>query len=97
MVKTEFHLLQVQKKLSARDTVVSHEIGIAPEVLDPVDVLPPTRRETLSVVDPVVTITLRDLAVVAGELGRVDCAPRGTFWRITVRSVVRFTVGIGLG
>ncbi len=100
MVKTEFHLLQVQKKLSARDTVVSHEIGIAPEVLDPVDVLPPTRRETLSVVDPVVKITLRDLAVVAGELGRVgrvDCAPRGTFWRITARSVVRFTVGIGLG
>ncbi len=63
MVKTEFHLLQVQEKLSARDTVVSHEFefGIPPEVLVTVDVLPLTRQETLSVVDPVVTIALRDL------------------------------------
>ena len=79
MIKTKFHLLQVQQELGARDPILALQcgLGIGPEILNPVHVPPPTGREALPMVDAIMPVALGDQAVVAGELVRVDRAALG--------------------
>lgn len=74
VVEAKCHLLQVQDKLAPGDALVAFQfgLGIAPEILDAVDVAAPTGSETLPMVDAVMSIALGNQAVVAGELVRVD-------------------------
>lgn len=76
VLETKFHLFQIQEKLVAGDPIVPFQfgLGIAPEVLDAVDVPAAACGKRLPMVDAVVPIALGNQAVVAGELIRVDRA-----------------------
>jgi len=74
MIETKFHFFQVQQELVPRDARVPLQfgLGIAPEVLNPVDVPTAAGGEAVAMVNAVVPIALRDQPVVAGELVRVN-------------------------
>lgn len=78
MIEPQVHLLQVQQERAARDAIIALQfgLGIAPEVLDAVDV-PAAGGEAFAMVDAVVPVALGDQPIVAGTLVRVDGAALG--------------------
>ena len=79
MVESEFHLLQVQEEPRTADAVVAPELGlgVSPEVLDAVDVLPFPLGESAIVPDAVVPVAIGDEAIVGAPAVRVDGAAGG--------------------
>jgi len=79
MIEAKFHLLQVEQKVASPHPIIASEFcfGKRPETLDAVDMVPLSRKLTLSMVDPVVSVAIREEAVVASKRVRVDRAALG--------------------
>jgi hypothetical protein len=56
IVEAKFHLFQVQQELGAGDAIVTFQLGLgmAPEILNAVDMLALPSRKGLAVIDAVV-------------------------------------------
>ncbi len=77
--ETACHRCPRQPKVIPGDSSVACQLGlgIAPEILNPVDVLASTPREALAMVNPVVPRALRDPAIIARQLIRGERRARG--------------------
>lgn len=76
MVEAELHFFQVEIEVFATDSIVTFQLslGIAPEVLDAVDMLPLAHRKALLVIDAVVLEAVKHQPVIRAEAVGVDHA-----------------------
>ena len=77
MIEAKFHLLQIEEKVAPPDPIIAPELclGERPEAFNAVDMVPLPCELARPVVDPVVSIAIREEAVVAPERVRVNGAP----------------------
>lgn len=79
MIEPKLHLLKVKEELIARDAIIALQfgLGITPEVLDCINVLPSTGGKALAMVNAIMSVALRNQTLLAGELIRADGAALG--------------------
>lgn len=81
MIEAKFHLFQIQKKVAAPHSIIPPKLcfGECPETLDAVDMIPLFHELTLTVVNPVMPVTVGEKTVVGAKRIGINRAAFGDF------------------